>query len=167
MGREIRRVPPHWEHPRYTKEDAPYEHNIGEYRSCHDEDYETASRRWKFEFAEWEAGTHKSKANYEFWEYESPPDPELCRPKFTEEPTWWQVYQTVSEGMPVSPAFATADELIDYLAVYGDEYDQKRDSPPPSRIACEKFVKSGWVPSAMLDDQGWHEGIKAAETFKD
>jgi hypothetical protein len=37
MGREIRRVPPNWEHPK----DAD-----GNYKSMYDWEYETAAREW-------------------------------------------------------------------------------------------------------------------------
>lgn len=122
MGREIRRVPPNLEHPRYTKDTARNQRDIGEYMPMHDETFEETSRKWKEGYAAWEAGTHESLSYYreqdrdtQYWEYDSPPDRELCRPAFTEEPTWFQVYQTVSEGTPVTPPFATREELVEYL----------------------------------------------------
>lgn len=44
MGREVRRVPPDWEHPRHTKETTTNPKTIGHYIPLHDEDYETARR---------------------------------------------------------------------------------------------------------------------------
>jgi hypothetical protein len=32
------------------------------------------------------------------------------------EATWFQAWETVTEGTPVTPPFATTDELVDYLA---------------------------------------------------
>jgi len=59
----------------------------------------------------------------------------------------WQVWQTVGEGAPVSPAFATAEELVDYLVEGGDLWDRKRGRPGYVRETAEAFVRSGWVPS--------------------
>ena len=159
MGREIRRVPPNWEHPRYTADDAPYKQHVGEYRPCYDDSYEHARDEWIRGFDLWRAGKHEEQiANpdacwvkgYDWWEYDSPPDRTSYRPAFTEEPTWFQVYETVSEGTPVTPAFATTEELIDYLCTRGDFWCQNRRERPPTREAAEAFVKSGWVPSMIV-----------------
>ena len=154
MGREIRRVPPHWEHPRYTKASAPSSERIGEYRSCNDEDYDTASQRWLEELDQWRAGVHEdqkySKTKY-YWDYAgAPPDEDTCRPAFTEPPTWVQVYQTISEGTPVTPPFATEQELIDYLVAHGDFWDQERGDGGWERKNAETFVKRGSAPSMIV-----------------
>jgi len=80
----------------------------------------------------------------------------------------WQVWQTVSEGAPVSPVFATAEELIDYLVEGGDEWDRKRGEGGCSREAAESFVKgSGWVPSMVSDGCKLYEGIGSAAILSD
>jgi hypothetical protein len=45
----------------------------------------------------------------------------------TEPPTgdWWQVWETVSEGSPVTPAFETAEALIEHLVQHSDAWDQR------------------------------------------
>jgi hypothetical protein len=157
MGREIRRVPPHWEHPRYTSDNARNSRDVGRFMSMADQDYETAAREWLEECDLWRAGTHKaqsgkycSKLRF-YWEYAGgPPDEDHCRPAFTAKPTWYQVYETVSEGSPVTPPFATEDELIEYLVTVGEmagtEYNRKY-----SRPAAEKFVReTGWAPSMSV-----------------
>ena len=172
MGREIRRVPPNWEHPRYTKDNARYQNWVGNYIGMHDDDYDSAAQEWLEQFDLWRAGKHPSQhgeyasdSKY-YWEYDTPPDPESYRPAFTEEPTWYQVYETVSEGTPVTPPFATQDELIDYLVNVGEmagtQYNRKH-----SREAATKFVKdTGYVPSmvVMRGPEGVtiKEGIEAA-----
>jgi len=50
----------------------------------------------------------------------------------------WQVWETVSEGSPISPVFGTKEELIAYLVEEGY-----------SQVAAEKFCDAGWVPSGM------------------
>ena len=118
MGREIRMVPPGWEHPKDDK---------GKYISLMDQSFEDATKEWKKGYLNWEQGSHASDFEREFkeqecaeyWEYDPPPDREVCRPAFTEEPTHFQMYQTVSEGTPVSPVFATKKELHQWLTQNG------------------------------------------------
>lgn len=50
----------------------------------------------------------------------------------------FQVWETVSEGSPISPVFATEDELVGWLTTQGY-----------SRAAAEGFAKSGWAPSMV------------------
>jgi hypothetical protein len=50
----------------------------------------------------------------------------------------WQVWETVSEGSPVSPVCATADALIVWLMEQGY-----------SATAAAAFVQEGWVPSIV------------------
>lgn len=153
MGREIRRVPADWEHPRYTKENAPYDNRIGEHIPMYDDDYDSACEKW---YAEAASFTPKDYAKY-YHEYAgSPPDEESYRArKWTEEEaTHWVVYQTVSEGTPVTPAFATKEELIEYLVKNGDFWDQKRGDGGWNRDSATRFVNNGWAPSFILTTNG-------------
>ena len=139
MGREIRMVPPNWEHPKEN----------GNYQPMHDKDYITATKEWKEGYKLWEKGEHPSQDGYEYWEYDYPPDPKTHRPKFSN-PTWFQVYETVSEGTPVTPPFATKAALVDYLVENGDFWDKSRGDGGWKRANAEKFVSSGWSPSGMI-----------------
>jgi hypothetical protein len=65
----------------------------------------------------------------------------------------WQVWETVSEGSPVTPVFITADALIDYLVSHGDAWDQKRGEGGWTREQAAAFVNDAqWVPSGMVRD---------------
>jgi hypothetical protein len=107
----------------------------------------------------WEAGEDPDRnedgCRY-FWEWDMPPDPISYRPAFTSEPTWFQLYETVSEGTPVTPPFATEAELIDYLCTQGDFWSQKRQvrdpgsDPIPTREQATALVKGGWAPSMLI-----------------
>lgn len=168
MGREIRMVSPNWEHPRYTKDDAPRPELVGEYRSCYDRDYVTAADEFLENCILWSRGEHPAQKNGHmssckyYWEYDSVPDEETCRPAFTEPATWLQVYQTVSEGSPVTPPFATKEELVEYLVQHGDFWSQKRGEGGYSRKTAEAFVNSGWVPSMIINNGVIAEGIESA-----
>lgn len=148
MGREIRRVPPNWEHPREAD---------GHYLPLYDESFESATKRWKGEYEQWEQGGRQaykdeSGEDIEYWEYNNnPPDRDYYRPHWEEsERTWYQVYQTVSEGSPVTPPFATKEELIDYLVANGDFWDQRRGVGGWTRENAESFVGRGWAPSLVV-----------------
>lgn len=74
--------------------------------------------------------------------------------KETDIPTgsWWQVWENVSEGSPVTPAFATQEELIEYLVKYGDKWDQGRGDGGWNREAAVKFVGLEYMPSMILSN---------------
>jgi hypothetical protein len=61
----------------------------------------------------------------------------------------WQIWETVSEGSPITPVFATKDDLVDYLVEKGDLWDQKRRTGGWKRENAEKFVNRGWSPSMV------------------
>jgi len=143
MGREIRMVPPNWEHPK--KDDGGYEPML-------DEDMGSALDRWIEEYQLWQKGEHPSQnADYEYWEWEGdPPQSDWYRPKFTEKPTWYQVYETVSEGTPVTPPLETKEKLIEYLVAHGDFWDQARGHGGWSYENAKQFVERGFAMSAMI-----------------
>ncbi len=59
----------------------------------------------------------------------------------------WQVWETVSEGSPVTPVFETAETLVDHLVSVGT-WDKAW-----TRQAAEGFVHgSGWAPTGMFKD---------------
>ena len=143
MGREIRMVPPNWEHPKKDGEDS--------YQPLYDEDFDIALDGWLADYKLWKDGNHPSQEDYEYWEYEGPPpDPYYYHHGWTEEPVWFQMYETVSEGTPVTPPFATKEELVNYLIENGDFWDQKRGDGGWIRANAEKFVESGWAPSGLV-----------------
>lgn len=69
------------------------------------------------------------------------PKPEDFMPDFDvpEAERGWCLYETVSEGCPTTPVFATAAELIEHLCTVGEDYDQK----PYRREAAERLVGDG------------------------
>lgn len=166
MGREIRRVPPNWEHPRYTSENARRQADIGQHMPLYDQTYDDARQKWLDGFALWQQGKHpeqikhpgKSWTACDWWEYDSPPDREMYRPAFTEPATWFQVYQTVSEGSPVTPPFATREELIQHLVDYGEEWGRGGYS----REQAEAFVNAGSAPSMVITGGKTYIGIESA-----
>ncbi len=162
MGREIRRVPEGWEHPMNKR---------NEFIPLYDEPYEPVAKKWLSDCILWAKGEHEDQRTETgeerpgyFWDWHGdPPSEESYRPEFETEPTWLRVYETVTEGTPVSPAFATADELIDYLCEHGDYWAKERGTPPPSRKAATQFVSGGWAPSMVISGGVVKCGIDACD----
>ena len=165
MGREIRMVPPNWEHPMKDPPPIHWIPGVGlrhdpSFQPMYDKTFDDAAKDWRDEFAKWERGERESYFNaseypngIEFWEWHGePPDRKYYRPWKDEDATWVQLWETVSEGTPVSPPFATREELAQYLAVNGDYWDQKRGDGGWGIESARAFVEVGWAPSMMVRD---------------
>lgn len=75
------------------------------------------------------------------------PDPAHYMPTWTAtEQVGWCLYETVTEGTPVTPVFATAAELIDHLATAGQDWDQV----PLRRASAEAIVNQGSTYGSMV-----------------
>jgi hypothetical protein len=65
----------------------------------------------------------------------------------------WQVWETVSEGSPVTPVFASADALVAHLVEH-DDYSVE---------AAVRFVRDdGWVPSLIMTGGLLYRDIESA-----
>ena len=132
-----------------------------------DRTFEEAVKDWKTEFFKWENGERpnycsEDSTHLEYWEWDGhPPDREYYRPYKDEDATWFQVYETVSEGTPVTPPFATEEDLIDYLTKNGDFWDQKRGDKPYSREQYQKFVYGKYAPSFVFENGVVKSGIES------
>lgn len=70
----------------------------------------------------------------------------------------WQLWETVSEGSPISPVFATDEGLIGWLC--SDAY-RMGISTPMQPNAARAFVRAGWAPSMV----GSAAGLVPGEQF--
>lgn len=128
MGREIRKVPPNFEHP--THKD--FSHWIGGYHPMFNENFDEVFANWLENFDRIKNGnlTENEKEWYphglaDWLVDEPPPDPLYYRHYKDEEATWYQYYETTSEGTPLTPPFSTLEELAKYLEENGTFQDQK------------------------------------------
>lgn len=70
----------------------------------------------------------------------------------------YQIWETVSEGSPISPVFATPEELAQYMA--GRKWGADSGSSYETWL---KFINGpGWAPSMVSDGGGIHSGVEAA-----
>jgi hypothetical protein len=169
MGREIRRVPANWEHPRETN---PNDKRGMGLHPMHGENFQKALAKWNHENDLWQKGQHerqldKSLSNYGLAGYSEyagdQPKQEDYVPYTEEEATHFQMYETITEGTPVTPVFATLQELEDYLVNVGEmagtKYNEKY-----SREGAHAFCQSGWAPSMVYTPAtGMISGVEASK----
>lgn len=79
------------------------------------------------------------RAEAEAWEPTPPPEGD-----------GWQLWETVSEGSPVSPVFETAGELAAWMVGSG-----QASTPEGAR----KFVEAAWAPSFVGSSAGLQSGV--------
>lgn len=70
----------------------------------------------------------------------------------------WQLWETVSEGSPITPVFATREGLVDYLSSPAYERRLTRDE-------AEGLVDAGWVPSMIANGNGVITGEQSEGEF--
>lgn len=192
MGREIRRVPSKWDHPRSLR--PSWDRLLGRptqemaYTPLVDHSLREVQEEWDERKRAWEAGEDEARErrwtqedydryadrtggadgivpgeliydSYEDYNGARPPyyrdddtgeltEHDCYRPDWPEsERTAFQVYETVSEGTPVSPVFQTQDDLTAWLV---DPSRNDERLPHMSREAAERFIEHGSVPSLMI-----------------
>ncbi|MBU3625913.1 hypothetical protein ICN48_06655 [Polynucleobacter sp. JS-Safj-400b-B2] len=124
MGREVRRVKKDWQHPKDRD---------GRYLPLYDgAEFSERAARWDEGAQKWAEGlrldpqgnwislTEDQRGKpYSSWDGERP-DPKDYMPLWSDnERTYLMMYENTSEGTPISPAFATAEELACW-------FDQRR-----------------------------------------
>lgn len=90
------------------------------------------------------------RAEYEAWEPTDPPEGD-----------GWQLWQTVSEGGPVSPVFATPEELATWMSSPEYTWGANKHGQPSYESALA-FIKSGWAPSFVTTPT---HGVETGEEF--
>ena len=172
MGREIRRVPADWEHPRTNHPVRGWE-----FHPCFDEAYEDALARWQEERRQWDADepmeysgrrtevlAEHPDTTFEEWVGE-PPDPAYYRSrKWTAaEATAYQFYETVTEGSPLSPVCPTREAMVKWLTTAHVDL-QGYGRTPMSQVGAEAFVDDGWAPSMIASPE---HGVEMGMEFVD
>ncbi len=126
MGREVRRVPANWQHPRkHGRENGPH-------IPLHEGPVEPKQAAWDHERMMWNDGFRKDfitgeyvakdeshRGPFEEWDGERPRAEDYMPSWKPEECTHLMMYEDTSEGTPISPAFATPEELARWLADNG------------------------------------------------
>ena len=163
MGREVRRVPTDWQHPK---------NEFGEYVALFDgKDYERSVRKWDEEAAKWSEGLRSDckggwqpigdvdSESYAEWSSERPVAADYM-PRWTDaERTHLMMYEDTSEGTPISPAFATPEELARWLA---DSEASAFGREGASYEGWLRVARGGYAPSMVFTQQtGMVSGVDA------
>ncbi|MEW8051290.1 MAG: hypothetical protein AB2754_15910 [Candidatus Thiodiazotropha endolucinida] len=163
MGREVRRVPKDWQHPKN-------EH--GHYIPLYDgADFSRQVKEWDEGAAKWAEGLRddwsggwtpleddEKDMTFEDW---CGPRPEAkdYMPEWPErDRTHLMMYEDTSEGTPISPAFETPEELARWLA------DNNASAFADMTATYEQWLsmcKQGWAPSMIGDSKGLRSGVEA------
>lgn len=86
----------------------------------------------------------------EAWEREDPPTGD-----------GWQLWETISEGSPITPVYPTAEGLIEHMSQPNDRGRHPWDRGW-SREVAEQFVRGpGWAPSFVASANGLVDGVTA------
>ena len=164
MGREVRRVPKDWQHPKYDN---------GNYIALHGSDFSSNLKEWEENEAKWKEGLRddfkggwkpleddEKGMTFEAW-YGGKPCADDYMPEFPEEErTHLMMYETTSEGTPISPAFETPEELARWLADNNASAFGRMTATYDQWLAT---CKAGWAPSAIMDSTGFHSGVEATK----
>jgi hypothetical protein len=152
MGREVRRVPKDWQHPR---------DDSGRFIPMYDGDQETACREWFVACMNWTLRADHPADEW-YWHYAHPPEDfgeRACH--MFEHPrddlTHFMMYESTSEGTPISPAFETAEELARWLA------DTGASSFGPFTATYEEWlamIGHGSAPSAIIEGGIMRSGVE-------
>ena len=91
----------------------------------------------------------ESRYFYETWQKTEPPEGD-----------GYQLWETVSEGSPISLVFKTPEELATYLI--SDEYSWNENDKGTTYEQWLTFIKGpGWAPSLIVSDGNVKTGIQA------
>lgn len=151
MGREIRRVPANWVHPKSARTGR----------------FEPLSQNYEGHLDDWLAESSQAVANIktlmaggeveaygevftnagEYYDRHSQYNPDMPSPQdFMPEGDWYQLFEDTSEGTPVSDPFETADELKIHLTTKGDY----QSSEVWSEKAVDNLLSYGFTPTAVF-----------------
>lgn len=145
MSREVRMVPKGWEHPSGID---------GRFVALYSGSYESDRAEWEKEKLKWDSGDYPDWAadednnlSYEEWEC-SAPDKEDYMPEFPAgDATQFMMYETTTEGTPISPSFDTPEELAKWLV------DNKASAFGKSEGSYDGWLRvanGGYAPSAVM-----------------
>lgn len=157
MGREVRRVPADWQHP--------MDPDTGRFKPLLGSDFAQALKEWNAENEKWSRGEFPDYADeesrrmsYSEWNGDQPKRCDYMPSWPTEQRTHLMMYEDTSEGTPISPAFATPEELARWLV------DNNASAFGRSTGTYEgwlRVARGGWAPSMVATAEGITSGVDA------
>lgn len=165
MGREVRRVPADWQHPKQSHLGLRgYEEHFKPLFPG--EDYQEGVDEWDEGLAAWKRGEYPEYASAEDCKnltYEQfagqRPHRDDYMPNWPEDQrTHLMMYETTTEGTPISPAFETPEELARWLT---DNQASAFGGQTASYEGWLRVARGGYAPSAVVTDAGVTSGVDA------
>ncbi|WP_333571290.1 hypothetical protein [Sphingomonas sp.] len=176
MGREVRRVPADWQHPKTYNE---YRREMTYVPLFEGSDYEQRAAEWDEEWAKWQDGICRAYGDGPEWEpieekhrhmrytdyAGSRPSPDDYMPNWPKEQrTHLMMYEDTSEGTPISPAFETPEELARWLA------DNNASAFAGDGASYEHWLpicRGGWAPSMIMAGGVMMSGVEGMAELRD
>ena len=166
MGREVRRVPADWQHPKEWRFDHRGNH-VERYKPLlPGDDYQARVDEWDAECAKWKDGWRPDHCTdpesralcYEQWAGQRPHRDDYMPNWPAEQRTHLMMYEDTSEGTPISPAFKTPEELARWLV---DNNASAFGSSAGSYEGWLRVARWGWAPSMVVTDGVVASGVDA------
>lgn len=152
MGREVRRVPADWQHPKHDVPDYRTGRMVERYKPLH------KGERYAPDATEFLAKAN-AEGLQEAIEWCGCPNRDDYMPDWpAEQRTHLMMYEDTTEGTPISPAFATPEELARWLV------DNKASAFGNSTGTYEgwlRVARGGWAPSMVASAAGVVSGVDA------
>lgn len=174
MGREVRRVPADWQHPKEQAPDWKTGQMVERFKPLFPgERYKPEVDEWDAECAKWKAGWRPDYCvdpesialEYEQYAGQRPHRDDYMPNWPTEQRTHFMMYEDTSEGTPISPAFATPEELARWLA---DTEASAFAGQTASYEGWLRVANGAWAPSLVFTtDTGMTSGVDAIYIEKD
>ena len=168
MSREIRKVPKNWEHPKRPD---------GQYEPLLDGDYEADIAKWIEGKKKWSEGLRDDwhggwkeielkyvNQTYEEWGGNAPQASDYMPTWKEEEKTHIQMYETCTEGTPISPVMDDPEKLARWLV---DNNASAFGSMTATYEQWLSTIRAGWAPSSIASaSTGVISGVEASANNK-
>lgn len=165
MGREIRRVPENWEHPK--NENGNYKPLLGYSFKEQLTEWEEGKKKWSEGLREnrfpkdgepkWTPKDKDEKnTSWQEWSGEKPNEADYMPDWNENERTHIQMYESCTEGTPISPVMKDPEKLAKWLA------DNGASAFGSMTATCEQWlstINAGIAPSAITVNGVIYSGV--------
>ena len=166
MSREVRKVPANWQHPKNEDTDKFIPLLANSYSESA-EDWDKGREMWMKGLVsdyhgDWEPKQPHHTGRYTDWAGPRP-SPDDYMPDWEEsECTHLMMYETTTEGTPISPAFSSPEDLAHWLASNGVSAGGHETATYSQWLA---MINQGWAPSLIFQNGRMLTGVEAAELW--
>jgi hypothetical protein len=169
MGREVRRVPADWQHPKAFNSYRGCDEFVPLHEGGYCGGYAAQAAEWDEGWAKWQEGLCSVGGDWEPIDPEhfgtsytgwagARPSPDDYMPDWPDElRTHYMMYEDTSEGTPISPAFASPEELARWLA------DNGASAFANMTATYEQWLpvcRGGFAPSMVVENGQMKSGVE-------